>query len=77
MKKLLLLSIRLYQRVFSHTIHGVFLGGCRFHPTCSVYLYEAIVKHGIISGLLLGLKRLLRCYPWGAAGYDPVPKEKI
>ncbi len=47
--------------------------GCRFEPTCSAYLEEALVRHGLLGGLCLGLKRVLRCVPYGDAGLDPVP----
>ena len=46
---------------------------CRFEPTCSVYMYEAIQKKGVLKGLLLGIKRLLRCHPFCSGGFDPVP----
>ncbi len=46
---------------------------CRFTPTCSVYAIESIKKHGPVKGLVLALKRLLKCHPWGGSGYDPVP----
>lgn len=46
---------------------------CRFTPTCSQYMIEAIRKYGPIKGIWLGTKRLLRCHPWGGSGYDPVP----
>ena len=49
---------------------------CRFDPTCSQYLKDAIMLHGIMIGLLLGVKRILRCHPFGSFGYDPVPKKK-
>ena len=48
-------------------------GGCRYEPTCSNYLLEAVETHGALRGGWLGLKRLLRCQPWGGSGYDPVP----
>lgn len=48
---------------------------CRFHPTCSAYMLEALEKHGVFKGILLGLRRVSRCHPWsGNGGYDPVPK---
>lgn len=47
--------------------------GCRFHPTCSQYFLEAVEAHGTWRGSWLGVKRLLRCHPWGGQGWDPVP----
>lgn len=46
---------------------------CRYTPTCSRYMVEAVLKYGIFKGGWLGLKRILRCNPWGGSGYDPVP----
>jgi len=46
---------------------------CRFEPTCSVYMYQAIRKNGIARGAYLGARRLLRCHPFCAGGFDPVP----
>ena len=53
-------------------------GGCRFHPTCSVYAIDAIGQHGPIKGVWLALKRILRCHPWGEVGADhvPLPEDK-
>ena len=45
---------------------------CRFHPTCSEYAEEAIRTHGLLRGGGLAFRRLLRCHPWGGAGFDPV-----
>ncbi|HJU63643.1 MAG TPA: membrane protein insertion efficiency factor YidD [Candidatus Binatia bacterium] len=44
---------------------------CRFYPSCSVYASEAVRKHGVLRGLVLGLKRISRCHPWNPGGYDP------
>lgn len=71
MKKLLISIIRLYQKIPLPT-HSM----CRYTPTCSQYAIDAIEMYGY-KGILLSIKRILRCNPWGSSGYDPVPlKEK-
>lgn len=47
---------------------------CRFTPTCSAYARDAFLLHGPVKGAMLTLRRILRCHPWGGAGYDPVPQ---
>jgi putative membrane protein insertion efficiency factor len=54
-------------------ISPLLLPSCRFEPSCSHYAQEAITEHGVLHGLVLTLKRLSRCHPWGGSGYDPVP----
>ena len=48
---------------------------CRYEPTCSHYAEQAVRRHGVVRGLGLAAWRLLRCNPWSAGGYDPVPGE--
>jgi hypothetical protein len=69
MRKLLGLVLRGYQVAISPLL-GV---SCRFHPTCSEYAREAIMKHGVMRGLWLAGRRLARCHPWHPGGIDPVP----
>jgi len=70
--RMAVLPILFYQRCLSP-----FLGtNCRFYPTCSQYMLEAILRFGVLRGTGLGVKRLLRCGPWNPGGVDPVP-EKI
>lgn len=57
-------------------ISPFFPGCCRYRPTCSQYMIEAIEKHGVFFGFYLGVKRILRCRPWGGSGYDPVPDKR-
>ncbi len=68
-KKLFILLIKAYQKFLSPLFPGV----CRYRPTCSQYFIEALQIHGVFRGVYLGLRRILRCHPWGGSGYDPVP----
>lgn len=67
--------IRFYQRILSPVLHAIAgpSAGCRFSPTCSEYLLDAVEAHGPLAGSWLGIRRILRCHPWGGSGYDPVP----
>jgi len=66
----LLLLIRFYQ----YSISPLKGPTCRFIPSCSQYTLEAVRLHGPFRGLFLGMKRVLRCHPFHAGGYDPVPR---
>lgn len=67
--KFLCFLIRIYQICIS----PLFPNTCRFTPTCSAYALEAIQKYGPGKGLLLSIKRVLKCNPFHEGGYDPVP----
>ena len=67
---LLTLPIRAYQLLVSPVLPP----SCRFLPSCSEYAREAILRHGARHGLVLALRRLGRCHPWGGSGWDPVPE---
>lgn len=70
-KRFLLLLIRGYRQLLSPLLPP----SCRFQPTCSAYALEAVTQHGAGLGSWLAVKRILRCHPWSAGGYDPVPKD--
>ena len=68
-KRFCLAAIRGYQRYISPLLPDV----CIYIPTCSQYAVEAIEKYGVVKGCWLGVRRILRCHPFHAGGYDPVP----
>jgi uncharacterized protein len=71
-QKIVMSFIRLYQVALSP-----FLGQhCRFFPSCSHYMQDAIKTHGLFRGIRLGIQRLLRCNPFCEGGIDPIPREK-
>jgi len=68
MKKIAVFLIKIYQK-----ISGFFPKTCRFYPTCSEYTKQAIIKYGLLKGIFLGTKRIVKCHPLNPGGYDPVP----
>jgi uncharacterized protein len=74
MQSIAVFLIHVYRIAFAplKVMFGV-QGCCRYSPTCSNYTEEAICTHGVCRGLGLGMRRVLRCHPWGGAGFDPVP----
>ena len=69
MKTISIKAIKFYQKFLSK-------GTCRFMPTCSQYMIEAIIKRGFFIGLFLGIWRIIRCMPWSKGGLDKVPDKK-
>ncbi len=73
------LLIRIYQKLFSFD-HAFWARPevyrvCIFYPSCSEYTYQAVDRFGVIKGLFLGAKRILRCNPFNKGGHDPVPEK--
>lgn len=61
-------------RLYRVTLSPLLGQSCRFEPSCSSYFIEAVRRHGAWHGARLGVARLLRCRPFHAGGYDPVPE---
>ena len=68
-QRIMLSLIRFYQLFLSPLLGS----NCRYYPSCSQYTYEAIAKYGVAKGGWMGLRRIGRCHPWHAGGFDPVP----
>jgi len=64
-------------RAYKVLISPYFAGSCRFLPSCADYTRDAILRHGVLRGCWLGLRRLTRCHPLCAGGHDPVPGTRI
>jgi putative membrane protein insertion efficiency factor len=60
-------------RIYKVAISPYLMPSCRYTPSCSSYATQAIQKYGPFKGAWMGLKRIMRCHPWGGHGYDPVP----
>ena len=74
--KILIYPFVLLVKFYQTAISPFTPSSCRFEPTCSTYMIQALQKHGLLYGGFLGLKRIVSCNPWGRTGYDPVPDKK-
>lgn len=73
LNKILIFPLIVLIRFYQYAISPYLGKNCRYSPTCSQYMLEALKIHGFFKGLSLGLKRIGSCHPWGGHGYDPVP----
>ncbi|HUF16509.1 MAG TPA: membrane protein insertion efficiency factor YidD [Thermoanaerobaculia bacterium] len=69
MRAIILILLRSYKRFISPLLPPM----CRFEPTCSVYAFDAVSRHGVLKGGWLAARRLFRCHPFNPGGWDPVP----
>ncbi len=72
-RAVLLAPLRLYMRLISPALPA----RCRYHPSCSAYAEQAVLRYGILRGGILAGWRLLRCNPWSHGGYDPVEAQTL
>ena len=70
MKQVVLAAVRFYRAAISPALPV----SCRYLPTCSAYCLEAVERHGVARGAWLTVRRIARCHPFHAGGYDPVPE---
>jgi putative membrane protein insertion efficiency factor len=68
MQTVVIVLLKGYKRFLSPLLPSA----CRYYPTCSEYMAEAVTKHGVVRGVWMGLRRLGRCHPFHEGGYDPV-----
>jgi len=69
-------ALRAAVRGYQWFLQPLLAPACRFHPSCSEYADEALARHGALRGGWLAARRVCRCGPWHAGGYDPVPNKK-
>jgi len=67
-------AARAILKAYKALLSPLFAGSCRYLPSCSEYMAEAVERHGAIAGTALGLRRLATCHPLGGSGCDPVPE---
>ena len=73
MKKIFVFPLGIIIKLYQFVISPLTPPSCRYSPTCSQYALGALKKYGIIKGVSLTFKRIIKCHPWGGSGYDPIP----
>lgn len=73
LKKIITTLLTALIRVYQYAISPLLGTNCRFYPSCSHYMLEAIETHGVLKGITLGTRRILKCHPWHDGGIDLVP----
>ena len=73
LKKIIIFPFISLIKLYQNLISPLLAPSCRFTPTCSNYALESITKHGPLKGIILTVKRISKCHPWGKSGFDPVP----
>ena len=73
MKKVIIFPFLAIIKFYQNFISPLLPSTCRYTPTCSEYSKQSLVKHGLIKGSFISIKRIIKCNPWGGNGYDPVP----
>ncbi|MCC6252523.1 MAG: membrane protein insertion efficiency factor YidD [Bacteroidia bacterium] len=72
LRKIIIAPFVFLVKIYQLAISPLLPNSCRYYPTCSQYTIEALNKYGLIRGGWMGVKRILRCNPWGGHGHDPV-----
>lgn len=73
MKKVIIFPFLAIIKFYQNFISPLLPSTCRYTPTCSEYAKQSLVKHGLIKGSFISIKRIIKCNPWGGNGFDPVP----
>lgn len=73
MKKILVFPLIIIIKFYQILISPILPSNCRYTPTCSEYCKLCLQKFGVVKGSVLGIKRIIKCNPWGGKGFDPVP----
>lgn len=76
LKWIFIFPVKVYKWIISPVLSAIFGPSCRYEPSCSTYMIQAIEEWGPFRGTFLGIKRIARCNPWGGHGCDPVPKKE-